>query len=304
MVSTMTSDPTLLILAAGMGSRYGGLKQLDPMGPNGETILDFSIHDAHQAGFGQVVFVIRKDFDQAFRDGIGSRCEGKIQTGYAYQQLDDLPDGLTVPEGREKPWGTSQAIWAARELLDNPFAVINADDFYGRPAYEAMARHLTSIPDKSQPAAAMVGYPLINTLSPNGTVNRGICELKGGRLEAVEEFTSIRREEDGKIHGDNLKGERSVLDEGAIASMNFWGFTPSVFPILGKEFSAWLKENREVQNSEYYIPTLVDSMMHEHGIACPVLKADSPWFGVTYPEDKPEVVKQISQLIEAGEYAG
>lgn len=301
----MERKPILLILAAGMGSRYGGLKQLDPMGPNGETILDFSIHDARQAGFGKVVFVIRKDFDEAFRKGVGSRCEGKIDTGYAYQQLDDLPVGYSLPEGREKPWGTSHAIQAARDVLDAPFAVINADDFYGSPAYLAMARHLMSLPEAEKLEASMVGYPLANTLSPHGTVNRGICGLKEGRLlDEVEEYTSICRETDGTIQGDNLQGERRPLDDGAIASMNFWGFTPALFPVLEKEFSDWLKDNLEVPKSEFYIPTLVDSMIHRHDIECPVLESNSPWFGVTYPEDKPEVVRRIGQLIQAGEYEG
>jgi len=300
----MSIKPTLLVLAAGMGSRYGGLKQLDPMGPNGETILDFSIHDARKAGFGKVVFVIRKDFDKAFRESVGARCENQIETDYAYQALDDLPPNQHVPDDREKPWGTSHAIRSARSILDTPFAVVNADDFYGSSAYAAMAEHLTALQEPSQLAASMVGYPLSNTLSPNGTVNRGICGLNEGKLDTVEEFTSIRREADGTIHGDNLKGERMPLDDEAIASMNFWGFTPALFPVLEEEFSKWLEQNRDVPKSEYYIPTLVDTLIAERGVQCPVLQADSPWFGVTYPDDKPEVVKQIGNLIKAGDYEG
>ncbi|MFO8026591.1 MAG: sugar phosphate nucleotidyltransferase [Opitutales bacterium] len=295
-------QPTLLLLAAGMGSRYGGLKQLDTMGPSGETMIDYAVLDAMRAGFGKIVFVIRKDFEQDFREKIGLRYEDKIKVEYAFQQLDDLPDSYTVPEGRTKPWGTAHAVRAARTVIAEPFAVINADDFYGRQAYAQMAEHLKTIDDRDSLSLSMVGYVLKNTLSPHGTVNRGICRIKDGKLQSVEEFTSIGIDPDGVLRGDGLDGKRLELNEEAIVSMNFWGFSPALFAPLERGFTAFLAEHGSEMKSEYYLPSLVDQLIREGRADCPVLRTDSPWFGVTYPEDKARVVESIAELTEAGIY--
>jgi len=296
--------PTLLVLAAGMGSRYGGLKQMDPMGPNGETVLDYSVFDAIRAGFGRVVFIIREDFADAFKSGVGARFAGRIEVDYAFQRLDDLPAGFSVPEGRAKPWGTAHAVRAAREIVKGPFAVINADDFYGRDAYQRAAGFLTT------PAAAngvshyaMVGYPLVNTLSDHGDVNRGICSLdQNGLLTYVEEFVAIEREGDGVIRGNALDDSRREIVASTPVSMNFWAFTPCLFGLLETEFTAFLEQHGNKEKSEFYIPTLVDSLIRNGAADCRVLETDSQWFGVTYPDDKPHVVASIRRLIDAGDY--
>lgn len=296
--------PTLLVLAAGMGSRYGGLKQMDPMGPHGETVLDYSVFDAIRAGFGRVVFIIREDFAEAFRNGVGARFAGRIEVDYAFQRLDDLPEGFAVPDGRLKPWGTAHAVRAARHLVTEPFAVINADDFYGRDAYQRAADFL------KQPAGvdvvahyAMVGYPLVNTLSDHGDVNRGICTRDAaGRLTYVEEFVAIEREGDGRIRGTALDGSRREIPETTPVSMNFWAFSPALFGQLESEFTTFLTEHGDKEKSEFYIPTLVDALIRAGRADCRVLETDSQWFGVTYPDDKPHVVESIRRLIDAGEY--
>jgi len=296
--------PTLLVLAAGMGSRYGGLKQMDPMGPNGETVLDYSVFDAIRAGFGRVVFIIREDFAEAFKSGVGARFANRIGVDYAFQRLDDLPTGFSVPEGRAKPWGTAHAVRAARNLVNEPFAVINADDFYGRDAYLRAAAFLTHpAAANGKPHYAMVGYPLVNTLSDHGDVNRGICSLDdAGLLTYVEEFIGIEREADGVIRGNALDGSRREVDAATPVSMNFWAFTPSLFGLLETEFTQFLKEHGDKEKSEFYIPTLVDSLIRAGTADCRVLETDSHWFGVTYPDDKPHVVASIRSLIDAGEY--
>lgn len=294
-------QPTLLLLAAGMGSRYGGLKQLDAMGPNGQTMLDYAVEDAIRAGFGKVVFVIRKDFADAFRTQVGEKYVSRIEVQYAFQQLEDLPAGHNVPEGRTKPWGTAHAVRAARDCIAEPFAVINADDFYGREAYQKMADELRS-QDPTKLYTSMVGYILQNTLSPHGTVNRGICQLKGSDLEGVQEFTKIGHDEDGTLRGNNLDDERVSVSSDAIVSMNFWGFTPAIFEPLETRFEAFLRERGNEATSEYYLPSLVDTLIQEGLSTCPVLKTDSPWFGVTYPEDKARVVESIQRLTDAGVY--
>lgn len=296
--------PTLLVLAAGMGSRYGGLKQMDPMGPNGETVLDYSVFDAIRAGFGRVIFIIREDFAEAFKSGVGARFSGHIEVDYAFQRLDDLPAGYSVPDGRAKPWGTSHAVRAARDLVSGPFAVINADDFYGRDAYCRAADFL------GQPAAAdgkshyaMIGYPLVNTLSDHGDVNRGICSRDDvGLLTYVEEFVGIEREADGVIRGTALDGSRRTIDSATPVSMNFWAFRSCLFAHLESEFTAFLAEHGTKEKSEFYIPTLVDSLIRGEKADCLVLETDSQWFGVTYPDDKPHVVASIRALIDAGDY--
>lgn len=287
-----------------MGSRYGGLKQMDPMGPNGETVLDYAIYDAIRAGFGRVVFIIREDFADAFRQGVGSRFAGRIQVDYAFQRLDDLPAGFSVPVDRAKPWGTAHAVRAARDIVKEPFAVINADDFYGRDSYIRAAAFLTKAPEPNGTAHyAMVGYPLENTLSDHGDVNRGICACdENGLLTEVEEYVKIEREADGIVRGNALDGRRNPLTDNTPVSMNFWAFTPCFFGHLELEFTKFLQEHGNAGKSECYIPTVVDSLIREGLADCRILETTSHWFGVTYPDDKPHVVASIRKLIEDGDY--
>jgi Nucleotidyl transferase len=296
--------PTLLVLAAGMGSRYGGLKQMDPMGPNGETVLDYSVYDAIRAGFGRVVFIIREDFAELFRQSVGSRFADRIQVDYAFQKIDDLPAGFLVPEGRAKPWGTAHAIRAARQLVNEPFAVINADDFYGRDAYERAAGFLSKASaSDGKSHYAMVGYPLVNTLSDHGDVNRGICSRSGDDLlSSVEEYLKIQRDADGIVRGNALDSTRKTISENEPVSMNFWAFTPDFYQHLEAEFTRFLTEFSAVEKSECYIPTVVDALIRAEKADCKVLETTSLWFGVTYPEDKPHVVASIGKLIAASEY--
>ncbi|MGJ8671576.1 nucleotidyltransferase family protein [Rubritalea sp.] len=296
--------PTLLVLAAGMGSRYGGLKQMDPMGPNGETVLDYSVFDAIRAGFGKVVFIIRRDFAENFKAAIGDRFSDKIEVEYAYQELNDLPAGHTLPEGRVKPWGTTHAILAARDIVDTPFAVINADDFYGADAYQQFSRHFNSSTEVNSDSDhySMVGYPLKNTLSENGSVNRGICSDNDSLLDTVEEHLEIKIEEDGICRGENLAGKRVELSPDALVSMNFWGFPLSIMQDLECEFVKFLTERGTELKSECYIPTVVDTMIHQGKADCKILKTSGTWFGVTYPEDKQCCVNSIKQLIDEGAY--
>ena len=297
------SKPTLLVLAAGMGSRYGGLKQMDPMGPNGETILDYSVYDAIRAGFGKVVFVIRKDFHEAFRDGIGSRFADQIEVRYAFQQLDDLPEGFSVPEGREKPWGTAHAIRAARNIIKEPFAVVNADDFYGHDAYVKAAEFLTGISEDNSPTpCCLVGYYLEKTLSDHGGVNRGITTTANGLLSEVEEVIDISRKEGGNVTGSAVDGSERQIKTDAIVSMNFWGFSPQYFDQLEQEFVSFMQEHGTEPKSECYIPTTVDNLIEGGKTQCHVLATDASWFGVTYPDDKPHVVASIQSLIDQGDY--
>lgn len=294
---------TLIVLAAGMGSRYGGLKQMDPMGPNGETVLDYSVFDAIRAGFTQVVFVIREDFAEAFRSTVGARFADKIQVDYAFQKLDDLPSGYDLPDGREKPWGTTHAVRAARDVVAGPFAVINADDFYAADAYQRMADFLKNTPADSSPAQyAMVGYKLENTLSDHGSVNRGICQISEGKLVDVEEVIDISRLDSGKVEGTSLAGEATGVDPAGLVSMNFWGFFPSFFQHIEQHFTAFLNEKISEPKSECYIPTVVDELISQQKAVCHVLETTSSWCGVTYPEDKPHVVASIQSLIDAGDY--
>lgn len=296
--------PTLLVLAAGMGSRYGGLKQMDPMGPNGETVLDYSVYDAIQAGFGRVVFIIREDFAEAFKTGVGSRFADRIQVDYAFQNLDDLPHGFTVPEGRSKPWGTAHAVRSARNLVKESFAVINADDFYGSDAYIRAAEFLASPRSETDKAHyAMIGYPLVNTLSDHGDVNRGICtRTDKGLLSSVEEYVEIEREADGVVRGTSLDGSRRQVCENSPVSMNFWAFTHCFFKHLESEFTAFMNTSGTMEKSESYIPTVVDALIRRCEADCSVLSTTSHWFGVTYPDDKPHVVASIMKLIASGDY--
>jgi dTDP-glucose pyrophosphorylase len=293
-------QPALLLLAAGMGSRYGGLKQLDAMGPSGQTMIDYAIEDALKAGFGKIIFVIRHDFESAFREQVGKKYESRVDVRYAFQQLDDLPEGFALPPSRSKPWGTAHAVRAARAVITEPFAVINADDFYGREAYAQMADALARVKPESGLYASMVGYVLGNTLSPNGTVNRGICTLDEGRLRKVEEFTGIARLEDGFIRGADASGETHELPADAVVSMNFWGFSPAILEPLEAKFTEFLKARGTEEKSEFYLPSLVDMLIGSGEITCPVMTTKSPWFGVTYHEDKAAVTASIQALTESG----
>jgi NDP-sugar pyrophosphorylase family protein len=297
---TASGMPSLIVLAAGMGSRYGGLKQLDPMGPNGETVLDYSVFDAIRAGFDRVIFVIRKDFADAFREGIGARFSGRIQVDYAFQELTDLPEPYQPPAGRTKPWGTVHAVRAARDLVDSPFAVINADDFYGADAYVRAAGFLNQCAANE---CAMVAYPLENTLSEHGRVNRGICAVDAdGKLASVEEFVKIGREESGKVNGTGLDGGIRELDPGALSSMNFWAYPAEFMDGIESEFLKFLEKHGGSETGECYLPTVVDSLIRDSKISCEVLETTASWFGVTYPEDKPHVVSSIGSLIDEGTY--
>lgn len=298
--------PTLLVLAAGMGSRYGGLKQMDPVGPSGETILDYSVYDAIQAGFDKVVFVIRHDFEEAFRKLAATKYQGRIKVEFAFQELGDLPGGRTPPQGREKPWGTAHAVRAARAAIDAPFAMINADDFYGHDSYVKTAAFLSSLSASRQPKAVesicMAGYRLTQTLSENGSVARGICEVSPeGKLVTVVERTKIARDDAG-VFNTEPDGSRLTLTGGEIASMNFWGFTPALFTLMEEQFSAWLDEHGAELKSEWYIPLVVNTLLSQGRATVDVLNVDSRWFGVTYREDRPATVAEIRKLVDAGIY--
>ena len=291
--------PTLVVLAAGMGSRYGGLKQVDPVGPSGEAILDYSVFDAIRGGFGKVVFIIRKDFEAEFKEKVGSKYEGMIPVDYCYQDLNDLPGDFKVPEGRTKPWGTAHATRSARTVVNEPFAVINADDFYGRDAFAKLGAFLSA----AQPMQfAMVGYKLDLTLSENGSVARGVCEVaEDGSLKSVTEMTKLVRAGDvAENREDELNPVKVPLD--ARVSMNLWGFTPELFTELERRFPLWLAENGTKEKSEWYIPFVVDELIREGKASCKVLPTESSWFGVTYRDDKPYVMAEIKKLVDAGEY--
>lgn len=295
---------TLIVLAAGMGSRYGGLKQLDPMGANGATVLDYAVYDALRAGFSKVVFVIREEFAPAFRERVGSKFEDRMAVAYAYQDLNDLPAGFNVPNGREKPWGTAHAVRAARNQVEGPFAVINADDFYGLEAYQMMVAYFEAGAKEAGLACALVTYPLGHTLSEHGNVNRGLCEVKAGHLQGVEEHEAIAVNAEGALQGRNQAGEIVALDAASPVSMNFWGFTPAFFAPLEVAFEAFLKEHGEELKSECYLPSVVDALINGGQTQCTVLASPGQWFGVTYPEDKPRVQARIAELVAEGIYPG
>ncbi len=296
--------PTLLVLAAGMGSRYGGLKQMDPMGPNGETVLDYSVYDAIRAGFGRVVFIIREEFAADFKARVGHKFADKIEVDYVFQDLNDLPDGFSLPEGRVKPWGTTHAILAARNTVNTPFAVINADDFYGADSFQQISSYFTEAANSSDSVEhyCMVGYKLENTLSDHGKVNRGICHNTNGFLNTVEEHLDIEVEADGVCRGENLAAKRVELSPASIVSMNFWGFPPSIMKDLEESFIEFLKQRGTEMKSECYIPTDVDTMIQAAKADCNILETSSLWFGVTYPQDKDMCVASITKLVELGEY--
>jgi UTP-glucose-1-phosphate uridylyltransferase len=288
---------TLLILAAGMGSRYGGLKQLDPITKNGEFIIDFSVYDAVKSGFDKIVFVIKEENLELFRNTIGKRFEDKVKVEYAFQRLEDLPNGYSVPEGRTKPWGTTQAVLSTKNVINEPFAVINADDFYGRGAFELLAKHLKSA---SESEYCMVGYILKNTLTENGTVSRGACKVENGYLESIEEMTKISRVGDVAVCNTDDGDVELSLD--TIVSMNCWGFTPDIFEKLEKSFADFLAEKGGELKSECYLPMSVGEFMADGKCTVNVYPCSDKWYGVTYQEDREGVVASLSSLIDNGTY--
>ena len=295
--------PTLLILAAGMGSRYGGLKQLDAMGPNGEAVLDYSVFDALRAGFGKVVFVIRRDFESDFREKVIKRFGDRIPVELAFQDLNALPDGFSIPEGRDKPWGTAHAVLAAKDLLHEPFAMINADDFYGQKAYQVLCRELSEERNESEKRQySMVGFELHRTLSDHGSVARGVCQADDdGNLTSVVEMKKIVGLPDGTAENQDPENQVSLTGN-ELVSMNFWGFRPSILPHLEGAFVEFLKAHGNELKSECFVPTVVDEMIQANEAVVKVLRSDSDWFGVTYQEDKPVVQGSIKALIEKGVY--
>ena len=291
------NKPVLVVMAAGMGSRYGGMKQIDPVGPNGQVIVDYSLYDARRAGFETVIFVIKHEIEDAFKAAIGERVSKAMNVKYAFQQLDELPAGFAVPEGRVKPWGTCHAVLAAKDLIDGPFAVINADDYYGRSAFKKIYDELSSDLEDY----CMVGFRLKNTLTENGTVSRGVCVTDNNALESVTEYTKIRSdcsftEDDGKTW--------NALSPDTVVSMNLWGFRPDVFKYIEDGFVSFLKEKLNVPKSEYYLPSVVSSLIESGTKKVNVLVAEDKWYGVTYKEDKPAVVASIGELIDKGYYDG
>lgn len=297
--------PTLFLLAAGMGSRYGGLKQLDTLGPHGETIMDYSIYDAINAGFGKLVFVIRKDFEDDFRRIVLSKYKGHIPCELVFQSLDALPEGFTCPEGRTKPWGTNHALMMGESVINEPFAVINCDDFYDRDSFQVMGKWLSELPEGSTGKYSMVGFRVGNTLSDSGTVSRGVCSNNEQHLlTSVVERTKIQRF-DGVVKYLGDDGETWVaIPDNTPVSMNFWGFTPDYFQHSNEFFKEFLSDPKNMENpkSEFFIPLMVDKLINDGTATCEVLDTTSKWFGVTYPEDRPSVVEKFQKLHDEGVY--
>ena len=287
-------DMTLLVMAAGMGSRYGGLKQLDAVGPNGETIIDFSVYDAIRAGYNKVVFIIREDFEKQFKQKISNKYKDKIDVEIVYQDLNDLPSSFRCPNERSKPWGTGHAILAARNAISEPFVAINGDDFYGKESFKVISNYYSSLNN----GFAMAAFQLDKTLSENGSVSRGICEQNSNELVTVVETHDIKKNSAG-----NIECDRDISLVGSeLVSMNMWGFTPTLFDHLEKMFNDFLTENISNLKSEFLIPSVVNDLIEKNIEKVQVLKTQSTWFGVTYAEDKPFVESQIKELIQSGEY--
>jgi dTDP-glucose pyrophosphorylase len=294
----MMTKPSLLVLAAGMGSRYGGLKQIDPVGPAGQTIIDYSIYDALRAGFAKLVFVIRRDLEHQFRELVGQRFERRLPVHYVYQELDDLPPGFSLPPNRNKPWGTAHALLAGQSAIQEPFVAINADDFYGAQSFRLLAGHLST----GAADYAMAAFTLRQTLSEFGSVARGVCEVgPGGGLKSIVELTRIERDGDGAKNTD-AAGRVTRLTGDEAVSLNFWGFTPAVFPALRAQFAAFLERNGQDEKAEFYIPSVVNALVVSGQARVRVLRTGAPWFGVTYREDRPRVAESIRQLVALGEY--
>lgn len=296
--------PILVVMAAGIGSRYGGLKQIDPMGPNGEIIMDYSIYDALKAGFDKVVFVIKKDIEETFREKIGNKIEKFVDTEYVFQRIEDLPKGFEVPSGRVKPWGTAHAVMSCRNAIDRPFAVINADDFYSRHSFQVLGDYLKDVDAKAEPYRfCMVGFRVENTLTEHGHVARGVCTIgEDGSLKEIHERTKIQKfgntakyTEDGSTWVD--------IPFGSMVSMNTWGFTPSLFKELDERFPAFLRSSGDnILKAEFFIPTVVDNLISEGKANVKVLPCSARWYGVTYQEDKPVVKQALKDMIETGVY--
>lgn len=295
---------TLVVMAAGIGSRFGGgIKQLEPVGPSGEIIMDYSVHDAMEAGFNKVVFIIRKDLEKDFREVIGDRMEKLVETAYAFQELDDLPSGFTKPEDRTKPWGTGQAILSCKELVQEPFAVINADDYYGKEAFVKVHDYLVQDhPAGDRMEFCMAGFQLGNTLSENGGVTRGICSVddKQHLTKVTETKNIVKTAEGAAIMGED--GALTPVASECPVSMNMWGFTPEIFKVLEEGFADFLGSLEDKTKGEYLIPTIVDGLIQQKKANVTVLKSRDKWFGVTYKEDKLAVVRSFQELIAAGVY--
>ena len=292
---------TLLVLAAGMGSRYGGLKQIDPVGPGGETLLDYSVYDAVRAGFDRVVFIVRGDMEQDFRAAVGSRVERRVAVEYCRQELEMVPGWFSIPPERRKPWGTGHAVLAARDAIGGNFAAVNADDFYGAGSYRKLAGHLRQAADGRRGDYGMVGFRLRETLSDHGTVARGVCRSRQGLLEQVVELTRIARSGDGAVHTDP-QGRARNLSGDELVSMNMWGFTPSIFDHLERSFARFLQERGREDGAEFMIPTLVNDLVAAGQAKVRVLRSSDSWFGVTYREDRGRVTSQIRDLVRRGSY--
>ena len=298
----MNKDATLLILAAAMGSRFGGLKQIEPMGPNDEFIIDYSVYDAIKAGFNKIVFIIKKENYDLFKETIGKRVEPHIKVEYAFQELDNIPDGYTLPSGRIKPLGTAHAVWCAKELIHEPFAMINSDDFYGRDAFIRAYNYLSNI-DKESSEFGMIGYRVANTLTENGSVKRGVCEVdKDNYLESITE--SKIEKVGGVITASPLDGNKpfEVKDSDTV-SMNFLLFTPKIFEYIGEGFDNFFNINKDnMEKCEYLIPEVLSNLIYEKKAKCLVMDTSASWHGVTYKEDTPDVKRAIKNLVETGEY--
>lgn len=292
---------TLLVLAAGMGSRYGGLKQIDPVGPGGEMLLDYSVYDAVRAGFGRVVFVVRGDMEPDFRDAVGKRIEQQVSVEYCRQELEMVPGWFSIPPERRKPWGTGHAVLAARDAIEGNFAAVNADDFYGAGSYRKLADHLQQAADGRRGDYGMVGFRLRETLSDHGTVARGVCRSREGLLDQVVELTRIARSGQGAIHTDP-DGPVHTLSGDELVSMNMWGFTPSIFEHLERAFARFLQDWDGEEGVEFMIPTLVNDLVAAGQAKVRVLQSSDSWFGVTYREDRDRVTNQIRELVRRGSY--
>lgn len=292
----MSKDITLIVMAAGMGSRFGGLKQIAPVGKNGEALLDFTVYDAVQAGFNKVVFVIKHAIEEDFRKMVAKHIEGKVKVEYAFQETDKLPDGYVCPAERAKPWGTAHAILCCRELVNEPFAVVNADDYYGKSAFKHVAEFLKQEPDDY----CMVGFRLKNTLTDNGYVSRGVCETENGELKSVTERTKIidckYTEDDGKSW--------TAMSPDTVVSMNMWGFTPDLFGYIENGFKRFLDENINEPKAEYYLPSVVSELIEKGEKRVKMLVAEDKWYGVTYKEDKDDVAAALAEMTDKGLYDG
>lgn len=292
----MKKDLTLVILAAGMGSRYGGLKQIDKFGINGEAIIDFSIYDAIEAGFNKLVLIIRKEHEEIFEEVLVAPIRKHIDVEYAFQDVNDVPDWFEIPEGREKPWGTTHALLSAKENVTTPFMICNADDYYGKKAFKVMADFLNEVADNE---ASMMGYVLDNTLTDHGTVTRGVCESVDGYLNKIVETEGIKRTDLGVVDGDN-----NIIPDGTLVSMNFWGFTPDIFNLMEDKFVEFLKDdvNKDPLKSEALLPNDVGDLVEAGKLKVSVLETSDSWFGVTYQEDKPKVLETFKKFQTTGVY--